>query len=123
MKANHLPTILEIVAAARASAQKTPRPGAAFWRETIRSMVKGHLLGGEVLALTEARGWTPPKSANPSAARLAVFARLDGAPGVVPLPEADLRAVFVELQILASDDEDEARRRWGAVFGLGLEGS
>lgn len=62
---------------------------------------------------------------NPAASHgakvCALLDRLDGAPGVVPLPEADLRAVFVELQILASDDEDDARRRWGAVFALGLE--
>lgn len=121
----HLPTIAEITAAARESAQKTPRPGAAFWREAIRAMISREhddAMSDAVHALATKREYSTDEVSF-SEATDAILARLDGAPGVVPLPEADLRAVFVELQILASDDEDDARRRWGNVFGLGSEGS
>lgn len=83
----NIPTIGEITAAAKASAQTTPRPTRAFWIEAILSVT-----GPDLRDVTEKH--------------------------TASMNEANLRAFFVQMMIANTPDEDAARARWGAVFGL-----
>lgn len=108
-----IPTISQIADAARASSRRSPRPCHAFWLVASTLILdpdpEGRGEGSPIAAaFCEAHGWS-----------------LDGvAPLRVALDrlsvagEADLRAAFVELSILASPNEDAARAMWAEALGI-----
>lgn len=87
------PTIGEITAAAKASAQSTPRPSRAFWIEAIRSY-----LG---------------QSVAPRGALRVAFAH-----GLVIATASNVHARDELVRHTESLNEAAARARWGQVFGL-----
>lgn len=111
---NIIPAVTDITAAAKASSQTSPRWPRAFLVETIRALAELHPRAVRGVAVT--RGWCSG-DATPGVVRRCFDRRLNG-DGVPAFTEADMRGVFVELFIYAAPDEDDARRRWGAVFGL-----
>lgn len=106
------PTIEEITAAAKASAQSTPRPSRAFWIEAIRSYIEqNNVKPGALMAVSLTHGLTSTLAHNDEL-RAAIMAHTN------TLTEAALRALFIELLVTGAGVEHAARARWGAVFGL-----
>ena len=92
-----LPSIAAITAAARTATQTRPRPGADFFREALRALVRH-----------------APRAATEAVAYDHKWIGLNANDG-------DGTREIVELAIIADPFSASARRRWSEVYGLTSE--
>ena len=100
-----LPTIPQIVTAARATSNTSPRPTRAFWLAACRLILNEMISVAQHLCT--AHNWRSDRNYRATA-----LTHLEA------MGEADLRAAFVELTLYAATDEDAARQIWSEALDL-----
>lgn len=116
-----IPSISQIVTAARVSSSSSPRPSRAFWLAACRSIVEPDVettANGHV-AIAFCVEHNLPFAID--GARRFADAQATAIKRLSLMGEAALRAAFVELSILASPNEDDARAMWAEALGMDTE--